>query len=173
MSIGASLIPRANAGLLARRLGYRAPTPLAPNTDSPRKRRSDPRGVHGRTRPHASARSSRGVVVPLGAALVFASGVGGRVHHEYAAYEDCDGKECAHVGLRRAGSQRSILWDPRRRFHKTLLCEQGYQNQRAFDGERPLRRAQLVRLSDALGVAFLDTIEQALDALEARLKGTR
>lgn len=37
----------------------------------------------------------------------------------------------------------------------------------------PQRRAQLVRLSDALGVAFVDTIEQALDALEVRLKGTR
>lgn len=37
----------------------------------------------------------------------------------------------------------------------------------------PQRRGQLVRLSDALGVAFVDTIEQALDALEARLKGTR
>jgi hypothetical protein len=35
----------------------------------------------------------------------------------------------------------------------------------------PQRRAQLVRLSDALGVAFVDTIEQALDALEGRLKG--
>jgi len=37
----------------------------------------------------------------------------------------------------------------------------------------PQRRAQLVRLSDALGVAFVDTIEQALDALEARLKGPK
>ena len=35
----------------------------------------------------------------------------------------------------------------------------------------PQRRAQLVRLSDALGVPFVVTIEQALDALEARLKG--
>jgi hypothetical protein len=37
----------------------------------------------------------------------------------------------------------------------------------------PQRRAQLVRLSDAMGVAFVDTIEQALDALEARLKGPK
>jgi len=37
----------------------------------------------------------------------------------------------------------------------------------------PQRRAQLVRLSDALGVAFVDTIEQALDALDAKLKGSR
>jgi hypothetical protein len=37
----------------------------------------------------------------------------------------------------------------------------------------PQRRAQLVRLSDALGVAFIDTIEQALDALDAKLKGSR
>jgi hypothetical protein len=35
----------------------------------------------------------------------------------------------------------------------------------------PQRRAQLVRLSDALGVPFVVTIEQALDALEAKLKG--
>jgi hypothetical protein len=37
----------------------------------------------------------------------------------------------------------------------------------------PQRRAQLVRLSDALGVAFVDTIEQGLDALETRLKGPK
>jgi hypothetical protein len=37
----------------------------------------------------------------------------------------------------------------------------------------PQRRAQLVRLSDALGVAFVDTIEQELDALDAKLKGSR
>jgi len=37
----------------------------------------------------------------------------------------------------------------------------------------PQRRAQLVRPSDALSVAFVDTIEQALDALDAKLKGTR
>jgi hypothetical protein len=37
----------------------------------------------------------------------------------------------------------------------------------------PQRRAQLVRLSDALGVAFVDTIEQALDALDVKLKGSR
>jgi hypothetical protein len=35
----------------------------------------------------------------------------------------------------------------------------------------PQRRAQLVRLSDALGCAFIDTIEQGLDALEAKLRG--
>ncbi len=35
----------------------------------------------------------------------------------------------------------------------------------------PQRRAQLVRLSDALGVPFVVTIEQALDALDAKLKG--
>jgi hypothetical protein len=37
----------------------------------------------------------------------------------------------------------------------------------------PQRRAQFVRLSDALGVPFVVTIEQALDALEARLKGPK
>jgi hypothetical protein len=112
-------------------------------------------------------------VVPLGAALVLASGICGRVQRKDAAQEDRDGKECAHGWLPEQVPGASHTLGPRRRFHKTLLCEQGYQNQRAFDGERPLRRAQLVRLSDALGVAFLDTIEQALDALEARLKGTR
>ena len=35
----------------------------------------------------------------------------------------------------------------------------------------PQRRAQLVRLSDALGCTFIDTIEQGLDALEAKLRG--
>lgn len=37
----------------------------------------------------------------------------------------------------------------------------------------PQRRAQLIRLSDALGVPFVVTIEQALDALEVRLKGPK
>jgi hypothetical protein len=35
------------------------------------------------------------------------------------------------------------------------------------------RWAQLVRLSDALGFPFIDTIEQRLDALEAKLRGSK
>ena len=45
--------------------------------------------------------------------------------------------------------------------------------QRATIRVSPQRRAQLVRLSDALGCAFIDTIEQGLDALEAKLRGSR